>query len=287
MTNDYQKWIKRPKVFLSYSYKDEAVANIIAKRLKNENIDIWSDLLELKDYELIANSINNAISASDYIIILLSRNSIDSNWINLELNMALTRELRSRDITILPVLIGDCKVPSNLSKRRFIDLRSNFEKGISKLINQVKLIPEIDFSTLDHNEFESLIIDLLKRLGFKEIEKEFKIDDNIYDLKAIYSHFDPFGVKVSDIWLIELKFYGDSKADLKSIHRFTNNLMNLPENYKGLLITNSGITSASNEWLEYNRKSNRIEIKIIDSTELKILLLQKQSLVNKYFKNIR
>ena len=288
MVYDCQDRKKRPRVFLSYSHEDENVAKIIAERLKNENVDIELPyLLEYKNYESIENYINDAISASDYLIVLLSKASIISNWINLELNMALTKELNSRDITILPVLIGDCTIPVNISKRRFIDLRSNFEKGIDKLVNQVKLIPEIDFSILDYYEFENLIIDLLKHLGFKDIEKEFRINDRIYDLKAVFSRFDPFETRVSDTWLIELKFYKNSKADLKSIHQFTDNLMVLPENYKGLLITNSVITSASNEWLDYNRKSKRIEIKIIDSTELKRLLLKKKKIVNKYFKNIR
>ena len=287
MINNCQECKKRPRVFLSYSHKDEEVAKIIAERLRNENIDIWFDMFESNDSESLKNSVNNAISASDYLIMLLSQDSASSDWINLELNIALNKELNSRDITILPVLIKDCRIPSNLSRRRFIDLRSDFEKGINKLINQIELIPEIDFSMLNYREFESLTIDLLKHLGFKDIESEFQIGNKIYDLKAIFSRFDPFGASVSETWLIELKLYKESKADLRSINQFTINLMDLSGDFKGLLITNSTITSPSREWLENNKKSNRIAIKIVDSTELKRLLLKNKKLVNKYFKDIR
>lgn len=287
MIDNSQKYKKIPKVFLSHSFKDDKIAKIIEERLQNENIYISSNLLlDVKDHESMK-SINDAISASDYVIALLSENSINSNWVDLELDMALTRELISRDITILPVLIGDCRIPANLSKRQFIDLRFNFDKGINKLIEQLKLIPDIDFSMLSQDEFRYLIIDLLKHLGFRNIENNFQIDGKIFDLKAIFSRIDPFGANISETWLIELKFYKDSRANLKSIHQFTNYLMHLPENYKGLLITNSMITSASRDWLENNRKISRIDIKIIDITELKRLLIKNKNLVDKYFKTVR
>lgn len=286
MKNEINEKKKRPKVFLSYSYKDNAIAQMIAKRLQDNGIDIWSDLLQLATEESVKNPINKAISASDYLIVLLSKNSIDSKWTNFELNLALNRELKNRDVTILPVLIGDCRIPADLSEHQFVDLRFDFEKGISNLIDQVKLMPEIDFSMLSHEKFEDLIIDLLRCLGFTDIEKEFRINDNNFDVKAIITRFDPFGLRVSDTWIIEIKFYKNSKADLKSINQFASKLLNLPENYKGLLITNGAVTSASQEWLKYMQNNNRISIRIIDSTELKRLLLKNKTLVNNYFKII-
>lgn len=286
MKNEINEKKKHPKVFLSYSYKDKAIAQVIAERLRDNGIDIWSDLLQLATETSAKDSINKAISARDYLIVLLSPNSIDSKWINFELNLALNKELSNRDVTILPVLIGDCRIPADLSEHQFVDLRFDFEKGISNLVDQVKLMPEIDFSILNHEKFESLIIDMLRCLGFTEIEKEFKINDNNFDVKAVITRFDPFGLRVSDTWIIEIKFYKNSKADLKSINQFASNLLNLPENYKGLLITNGAITSASQEWLRYMQNNNRISIRIIDSTELKRLLLKNKTLVNNYFKII-
>jgi hypothetical protein len=57
----------------------------------------------------------------------------------------------------------------------------------------------------------------------------------------------------------------------------------LPARSKGLLVTNGQLTSAARDWLASAEAQSRIEIRVIEGTELKRLLLQHKELVNKYF----
>ena len=274
---------KRYQVFLSYASADKEIAHRIVNELRERGICVWFDAYELQFGDSIVEAVENAISASDYLIVLLSPNSANSVWVQKELGAALSGELTSRDITLLPVLIADCDIPPILASYQYLDLRTDFEQGVARLVEQISIVPEIDFSELDWVSFENLIVDLLTRLGFKDIEREWTSADLGVDFMADYSRLDPLGVEVTETWLIEVKFYRQARADLRSIRQLVDYLSRLPIRSKGLLITNGQLTSAARDWLKLAEAKNRIEIRVIDGTELKRLLLQHRDLVNKYF----
>jgi tetratricopeptide (TPR) repeat protein len=274
---------KRYQVFLSFASADKGVAQRIADQLRNLGISVCFAQYELKVGDSIAETIESAISASDYLIVLLSPNSVGSRWVQGELNAALSRELTTRDITVLPVIIADCDIPLPLASHRYLDLRTDLERGIVRLVEQIGLVPNVDFSQLDEKSFIHLIADLLLKLGFTGIEKKSRIEDREVDIKALYSRKDPFGVNVTETWLVDTKFYRKSRADLQSIHQMTSYLLTLPEHFKGLLVTNGQITSTTRQWLESIQHQKRIEIRILDSTDLKRILLQHTELIHKYF----
>lgn len=283
MDKDQTTKARRYQVFLSYASADEEVARRIADQLRIQGVRVWFDQYELRFGDSIASAIEHAISASDYLVILLSPHSVNSRWVRTELNATLAQELTTRDITLLPVLIADCEIPSLLASRRYLDLRYNLEQGVRQLVKQIGLVPNIDFSQLDAKSFEQLIVDLLRALGFTEMQREWRIADRSVDIKTLYSRTDPFGVKVTETWLVEVRFYRKSRADLKSIHQLTSYLSTLPEQFKGLLVTNGQITSTARQWLESLQGRSRIEIRVLDGTDLKRLLLQHEDLVHKYF----
>jgi len=274
---------KRYQVFLSYASADKRIAQNIVDKLRQEGISVWFDTYELQPADSIAEAMEKALSASDYLVVLLSPHSVNSVWVQQELGAALSSDLTARDITLLPVLIADCEIPSPLAYYQYLDLRTDFEQGVYRLAKQISAAPDIDFSEIDWRDFEALVVDLLAELGFKNIEREFAVSDFGVDIKAHYSQPDPFGVEVVDTWLVEIKFYRQGRADLKSIHQLVGYLSRLPARNKGLLITNGQLTSAAREWLKSTEASSRVEIRVIDGTELKRLLLQHRDLIEKYF----
>jgi hypothetical protein len=134
-----------------------------------------------------------------------------------ELDAAYTRELTTRDVTVLPVMIEDCKIPPLLADRQYLDLRFNFEKGLDQLVEEMGLTPSIDFSRLDGKSFLELVADLLRALGFTGIEQESRLGDRRIDIKAAYDRKDPFGTERRETWIVEVKFYRKERADLRSI----------------------------------------------------------------------
>lgn len=274
---------KRYQVFLSYASADKQIADIIASALSKQGVRVWFNTYELKTGDSLATAIENAISASDYLVVLLSPDSVNSVWVQKELAAALFSDLTSRDITLLPVVIADCEIPPLLASYQYLDLRTDFEQGIGRLVEQIGIVPKIDFSELDWRSFENLVMDLLTKLGFKGIERDWTAADLGVDFKADYTRPDPFGVDSTETWLVEVKFYRQARADLKSIQQLVHYLSRLPTRSKGLLITNGQLTSAARAWLKSAETESRIEIRVIDGTELKRLLLQHGDLVNKYF----
>jgi hypothetical protein len=274
---------KRYQVFLSYASADKQVARNIVDKLRQEGIRVWFDTYELQPADSIAEVMEKVLSASDYLVVLLSPHSVNSVWVQQELGAALSSDLTARDITLLPVLIADCEIPPPLAYYQYLDLRTDFEQGVNRLVKQISAAPEIDFSELDGRAFEDLVADLLAELGFRNIDRKFAISDFGVDIKAQYSHPDPFGVEVTDTWLVEIKFYRQGRADLKSMHQLVGYLSGLPARSKGLLITNGQLTSAARDWLKSTEASSRVEIRVIDGTELKRLLLQHRDLIERYF----
>ncbi|MBI1923600.1 TIR domain-containing protein [Candidatus Poribacteria bacterium] len=273
---------KESQVFLSYASADKKIAHRIVDTLHERGVRVWFYAYELRYRDSLVEAIKNAIAACDYLVVLLSPHSVKSAWVKKELGVALSSDLTIRGITLLPVIIADCEIPPFLASYQYLDLRTNFEQGVTRLVEQIDSIPKIDFSKLDSKSFENLVEDLLSKLGFKVIEREWAITNFSVNLKADYSYVDPFGVEVTETWLVEVKFYSQFRANLRSIKQLVAYLSKLPRS-KGLLITDSQLTSAARDGLKLVEAKSRIEIRVIEGTELKRLLLQHRDLVNKYF----
>ncbi|MBI4690723.1 MAG: toll/interleukin-1 receptor domain-containing protein [Nitrospirae bacterium] len=54
-----------------------------------------------------------------YLILFLSPNAINSDWVNLERSTALFRDPTNSERRFIPVLIEDCKLPDALKRYRY------------------------------------------------------------------------------------------------------------------------------------------------------------------------
>jgi len=66
---------------------------------------------EIKVGDSITEKINEAIRRNDYLIVVLSKASVKSEWVKKELNAALMKELKKKSVVVLPLLMEDCEVP--------------------------------------------------------------------------------------------------------------------------------------------------------------------------------
>ena len=100
------------KLFISYSHKDLNIAVLIRQRLKYYGVDTFCDL-DLGTFRLdLEKSIHREIAESHFYLLLLSSNSIDSNYVRAEFNIA-----RQYNKQIIPVIL----FYDNESKRRIIN----------------------------------------------------------------------------------------------------------------------------------------------------------------------
>lgn len=137
------------KVFISHSAQDKKFVNILVSRLREDGIQTWTDEKELAIGDNIAEKINSAISKTDYFIVILSRNSVNSKWVNFELSATRLNEISKNQNIILPILIEDCEIPSFLMNRVFLDFRFSFDDSYTRLLkalhtNTTKKFQETD-----------------------------------------------------------------------------------------------------------------------------------------------
>jgi hypothetical protein len=136
------------KVFISYSHKDRKFVDLLANKLLENGVDVWWDSNELSVGQNIAEKIKDAINRVDYFVIVLSKSSSYSNWVNYELSAILLNETSKQETIILPVLLEDCEIPFALKNRLFADFRSSFDQGLERLLRSIFLSKKETYRTI-------------------------------------------------------------------------------------------------------------------------------------------
>jgi hypothetical protein len=122
------------RIFISYSSKDKKFVERLAKDLKNCGIKPWIDLWEIKVGDSIIDKVEKGISESEFVVAVLSKHSVSSSWVQEELNSAKIREIEKGRKVILPIVIGNCKIPSLLAHKRYANFRYSYEDGLAELM---------------------------------------------------------------------------------------------------------------------------------------------------------
>lgn len=272
---------KTKQIFLSYSYKDFNVINKIVEKLLTNNIRLSNIENQLTSNEELSSELVNRISSSDYMVIFLSPNY--SKWQEYETYIGLERYMSKRDITIIPVLLDKVPLPDKFNTFLYIDLTTNFDSGLNTLVSQLQNTSKIDFSMLNGYQFENLIADLLQKIGFINIKRNITLDNTEIDIVGDYKYIDPFGDIRLETWIVEVKLYNNARLDVKSIQQIKSQFLSNTNFDKALIVTNGYLTSASKQALDLIKSKEKIDIRVIEGSELKRLLLKNTALIDKYF----
>lgn len=99
-------------VFLSYSTNDRSWASRFARSLRDSGVEAWFDEYELAPGERWQDSIQEALRASRFLVVLISESSMHSPWTFFELGAAVADNKRiisvvteDVDIAGMPVLL--------------------------------------------------------------------------------------------------------------------------------------------------------------------------------------
>src|SRR5215208_5240390 len=118
--------------FVSYSREDANLQRRIIAELRGRGINVWVDVEHLiPGSPAWEREIERAIRAAAGIIVLLSPDANNSEWVRREISFGDDNEKR-----IFPVLIHgdeDDSVPLRLSSHQRVDLRRDFDGGITEL----------------------------------------------------------------------------------------------------------------------------------------------------------
>jgi hypothetical protein len=120
------------QVFVSYSRSDEADMRRIVTFLRNQGIKVWLDNERLiPGTPIWEEEIEKAIHAASAVIVVMSPDSKNSEWVRREISLADQNHKR-----IFPVLVRgdeDTSITLRLITRQFVDLRKNEAAGLTSL----------------------------------------------------------------------------------------------------------------------------------------------------------
>jgi hypothetical protein len=129
-------------VFLIHDAKDKPFARQIAIELSLAGATVRLDEAEIGDTQnSLVNEVLKDVFAHVYLAVILSPNSAGSDWLRSKVEFLLKQQVTGFTITVLPLLIKNCSVPTLLAGKRFADFRdsSGFTSMLKKVIKFIGL----------------------------------------------------------------------------------------------------------------------------------------------------
>ena len=118
------------KIFISYSRKDTDFVRKLAGDLEKANYDVWWDITDLRGGDEWVTRIAAAIETSDFIIVVLSPDSIQSEWVRKEYTQAIGLHKR-----IIPIMFTPCPVPFALNTINYVNFVSGeYQDNFAELL---------------------------------------------------------------------------------------------------------------------------------------------------------
>jgi hypothetical protein len=164
--------------FISYSTKDTEKITSYLEQIKNRlgKENVWYAPEKIKESKFYVKEISNAINDSKGIILFLSKNSIVSNHVKREINLAI-----SKGIDIFPLRIEEIELNEEweyfLGIVQWIDVfkDDNFKKFLDNLLKIEIKLNEDEFVDFCIYHFEKMGYKVIKKNEFLEVRK-----NNIY-----------------------------------------------------------------------------------------------------------
>jgi Tol biopolymer transport system component len=147
------------QVFLSYADKDRETMEKIRNSLRRESITVWTNKTDIQTGEAFDEAIKRGIEQADNVVYLLSPNSVNSNYCQRELDLAVSLNKR-----IIPVLVRETdpnQVPSVLRELQYIDLTDNVKED-DYLLDESQLLKILHQDAAYYNEHKILLTKALK-----------------------------------------------------------------------------------------------------------------------------
>ena len=116
-------------------------------------------------------------------------------------------------------------------------MRSGIEENSERLAEALRFTPKIDFEKLSPQTFEQLVIDLLEKLGFLNLQPEIHQRDSGVDAVMEFRQKDPFGAETREVYVVETKLYRHPHAGLEALGQLAEYANSDPKINKALLVT--------------------------------------------------
>ncbi len=120
-------------IFISYSRQDTAVMQRVRNTLRGAGFAVWTDEGIQPGTASWQQAISSAIEGASCLVLLMSPDSKQSEWVGRELSYASVHNIQIFSL----LLRGDesTSVPFALAGSQYIDVRQDYTKGLERLIH--------------------------------------------------------------------------------------------------------------------------------------------------------
>ncbi|MEO9963614.1 MAG: toll/interleukin-1 receptor domain-containing protein [Nisaea sp.] len=127
----------RPKVFICHSSSDKPIVRKLALALETRGAQVWLDEWEMLVGDSLLEKIPKGIDTADWLIAVISANTVGSKWVQEELKIATMREIEDEKVFILPAVVDNCTIPPFLRSKIYADFRESFKIGLDILLARI------------------------------------------------------------------------------------------------------------------------------------------------------
>lgn len=144
--------------FISYSTKDEDFAKRLHSRMRDEGLRVWYSPEDIKGGQKLVEQIDQAIRVYEKLLLVLSPNSMNSEWVKTEIRKTRKIEIKEGQRKLFPIRLVDFEVirdwecfDADSGKDLGVEIREYFipdftdwkdhdafEKGFDRLLNDLK-----------------------------------------------------------------------------------------------------------------------------------------------------
>jgi hypothetical protein len=131
----FQAGSRGRKVFISHSSLDKQFARWLAVDLANRGYRPWLDEWEILAGDSIPESISLGLTKCDFVVVVLSENSVESRWVGREWQAKYWDEVSAGRVQVIPLLLRPCAIPPLLKTKKYADFTSDHGIGLEQLMS--------------------------------------------------------------------------------------------------------------------------------------------------------
>lgn len=99
--------------FISYSHQDEALAQRLYTDLQKNGVRCWFAPQDMKIGDKIRPAIDRSIQSHDKLLLILSAHSINSDWVEKEVETAFEKEHKAKQLVLFPIRLDDAVIETD------------------------------------------------------------------------------------------------------------------------------------------------------------------------------
>jgi len=176
-------------IFISHNWKDKAFAKRLANDLKIRGVHVWIDEGEIQIGDSLIEKIREGIDQMDFLAVVLSPHSVESEWVKREVDVAMNQEIEGKRVKVLPLLYKDCKLPGFLKGKLYADFRADddYQTALTLLLARLNIQPNggqlFIFRKANNGKFLYVNEAFVKAFGKNLVDIVGKSDEDFFSSK--------------------------------------------------------------------------------------------------------